>query len=104
MDEKGIILGQAQKVRVIVKRARRNPRYTQDGNREMVTMVECISADGRVIPPLYIYKGSSHTMGWHSTVKKDEDVTFAYSPKGWTDNELGLEWLERNFQKFTKDM
>jgi len=104
MDENGSVLGQAQKVKVIVRRGRRNPRYTQDENREMVTVVDCISADGRAIPPLYIYKGSSHTMGWHAAVKKDDDATFAYSPKGWTDNELGLEWLERNFEKFTKDM
>jgi len=70
----------------------------------MVTVVECVTADGRVIPPLYIYKGSSHTTGGHAAVKKDDGATFAYSLMGWTDNELGLEWLERNFQKFTKDM
>jgi len=25
-------------------------------------------------------------------------------PKRWTDNELGLEWLERNFEKHSKNM
>jgi hypothetical protein len=24
-------------------------------------------------------------------------------PRGWTDNELGLEWVEKNFDRFTKD-
>jgi len=56
----------------------------------MVTVVECVTADGRVIPPLYIYKGSSHTTGGHAAVKKDDGATFAYSLMGWTDNELGL--------------
>ena len=100
MDEKGFVMGQGQKVKVIV---RRNPR---NENRDMVTVVDCISADGRVIPPLYIYKGSAHLVGWYTAVKKEDgNVTFAYSPKGgWMDNELALEWLERNFEKFTKDM
>jgi len=104
MDEKGFVMGQAHKVKVIVRRGRRNPRYVQDGNREMVTVIECISADGRVLPPLYIYKGSSHLVGWHTNVKIKDDATFAWSPKGWTDDKLGLEWLERNFEKYTKDM
>ena len=43
-------------------------------------------------------------MGWHAGVKGEETVTFAWSSKGWTDRELGLAWLERNFAKYTKDM
>ena len=54
MDEKGFVLGQALKVKVICRKGRRNPRY---GNREMVTVIECVSADGSVLPPMYIYKG-----------------------------------------------
>ena len=61
MDEKGFMLGQALKVKVICRRGRRNPHYTQDGNREMVTVIECVSADGSVVPPIYIYKGSYRT-------------------------------------------
>jgi hypothetical protein len=95
MDEKGFILGKALKIKVIARRGRRNPRYTQDGTREMVTVVECVGADGCVLPPLYIYKGGSHTMGWHTAVQPEDQATFACSPRGWTDNELGLEWVER---------
>ena len=104
MDEKGFLLGIALKVKVICQRNRRSPRYTQDGNREIVTVIECVSAAGKVLPPMYIYKGSAHLMGWHAGVKREEAATFAWSPKGWTDRELGLEWLERNFEKYTKDM
>jgi hypothetical protein len=82
MDEKGFLLGQALKVKVICHRGRKNPRYTQDGNREMVTVIECISADGRVIPPMYIYKGSRHLLGWHTGVQDKEQATFAWSTKG----------------------
>jgi len=77
-------------VKLIVHREEKNPRYTQDGNREMTPVIEMA---GCVVPPLHIYKGTSHTLGWHS-----HGTTFAVS--GWTDDELRLEWLE----KFTKDM
>ena len=57
------MLGQTLKVKVVCRKGRRNPRYIQDGNREMVTVIECVSADGSVLPPMHIYKGSSHSMG-----------------------------------------
>jgi hypothetical protein len=104
MDEKGFMLGQALKVKVICRKGRKNPRYSQDGNREMVTVIETISADGRVLPPMYIYKGSAHLMGWHAAVQAKDEATFAWSPKGWTDRELGLEWVEKNFDKYSRDM
>lgn len=104
MDEKGFMLGQALKVKVICRKGRKNPLYTQDGNREMVTVIEAISGDGRVLPPMYVYKGAKHLMGWHAAVKAEDLATFAWSPKGWTDSFLGLEWLEKNFEFYTKDM
>jgi len=70
----------------------------------MVTVIECIAADGRVIPPMYIYKGGKHLLGWHAGVQDKEQATFAWSTKGWTDNELGLEWVEQNFEKYTTKM
>ena len=59
MDEKGFLLGIALKVKVICRRGRKNPRYSQDGNREIVTVIECVSAAGEVLTPMYIYKGSA---------------------------------------------
>jgi hypothetical protein len=99
--KRGFIIGMAQKLKVVIKKRRRDPHYTQNGNREMVTVVECISADGRVTPPLYIYKGTSHTMGNHAAVKKIDETTFCLFSEGV---ELGMEWLKRNFEMFTKDM
>jgi len=104
MDEKGFPLGHALKVTVICHGGQQNPHYTQDGNRELVTVIECISADGRVIPPVYIYKGSRHRLGWHAGVHHKEQATFAWSTKGWTDNVLGLKRVEQNFEKYTTKM
>ena len=82
MDEKGFLLGQDLKVKVICRRSQVISRYTQNGNREMVTVTECISADGIVILPMYIYKGSRHLLGWHAGMQDKERATFAWSTKG----------------------
>jgi hypothetical protein len=103
MDEKGFMLGIALKVKVICRKGRKNPRYTQSGNRELVTVIEAISADGSVLPPMYIYKGSLHLLGWHKAVQLSHEATFSCSPKGWTDQFLGMEWLQRNFNKYTEE-
>ena len=90
MDEKGFLLGITLKMKIIYRRGRKNPRYSQDENSEIVTVIECVSAAGEVLPLMYIYKGSAHLIGWHAGVKAEETATFAWSPKGWTDQELGL--------------
>jgi hypothetical protein len=38
MNEKGFMLGQALKVKVICSRCQRNPRYIQDGNRKRLQL------------------------------------------------------------------
>ena len=63
----------------------------------------CVPAGGGVLPPMHIYKGSSHRMGWHAAVQAQEKVTFAWSKTGWTDRALGQGWLARNFDKYTKE-
>jgi hypothetical protein len=103
-DEKGFLLGQGLKCRVITKRGKKSPKLTQDGSRELVTCIETISADGRVLPPMYIFKGTVHLKGWYEEVQKEDLATFATSPKGWTDSVLGLNYIANTFDKYTKDL
>ena len=77
---------------------------THNRNRYMVTVIECIAADYRLIPPMYIYKEGKHLLGWHAGVQDKEETTFALFTKGWTDNKLGLEWVEQNIEKYTMEM
>jgi hypothetical protein len=39
-----------------------NPHEMHVGTREIVTVIECIPADGRVIP-MYIYNGGKNLLG-----------------------------------------
>ena len=70
----------------------------------MLTVLESVSALGDVLPPFVVYKGKGHYMGWHLETD-DPKARFAYSKNGWTDNQLGLAWLNEHFEPktYTKD-
>ena len=59
MDEKGLIMGKSTKVKVICVRERKSPPLLKEGNRELITTVETVCADGTVLPPMLIYKGKT---------------------------------------------
>ena len=98
VDEKVFRLGISDRAKVICKRRERGMtrKLATDGNRELITVIECISGDGRVIPPFIIYKGSAHYMGWyqHLDSKATEGWKFVYTSTGWTNRVLGLEWIK----------
>lgn len=51
MDEKGFLLGLSTKAKVVCHTNRHNPQVTQDGTRELITVIESICASGYVLPP-----------------------------------------------------
>jgi hypothetical protein len=61
MDEKGCLICVIGKMRVILSRHEADSKYmTQCGNREWVSLIECISVLGRTLPPLVIFKAKQH--------------------------------------------
>lgn len=106
MDEKGFLMGLSDRCKVIVKELGRHGavKIAEDGNRELITAVECVSAVGEVLAPLLIYKGNDHFMGWHQFTKGNtsKDFKFTYSPKGWTSRTLSLAWLKDHFEPNTR--
>ncbi len=92
MDEKGLALGGADKARVICPKTSFQVYKSQDGNREWVSLIECISADGRLLAPFIIFKGKRHMKAWYD-VLEDENAHIGLSENGWTSNTLGSEWF-----------
>ena len=90
MDEKGFLMGLAAKAKVICRRGRRNPRYTCDGSRELITVLKCVSSAGHLLPPMIVTKGAHHYSGNHIRGQGTPGSVYAHSPNGWTSNELGL--------------
>jgi hypothetical protein len=103
-DEKGFMMGLATKVKVICKREKKNTCKTQIGKREMITVIETVSAGGRVLPPMIIYKGQGHYKGWTALVKAGDKAFFAVSDKGWTSRTISLDYLTNNFEPHTSTM
>jgi hypothetical protein len=51
----------------------------QQGNRDWVTLIECISATGIRLPASCIYAGTAHYKGWHSSEAIASETVFATS-------------------------
>ena len=86
---------------VTASERRVRPRSVQPGNREWVTVIEGVNAEGWAIPPFVIFKGQCHLSAWYS----DDvpcDWVIAVSDNGWTTNELGLRWLQ-HFEDHTNN-
>jgi len=75
----------------------------KDRNRELITAIATVAADGTVLPPMIIYKGKAQLMGWHIYLSEgDKETIYSFSPKGWTDQVLGAEYLKLLFDIQTK--
>ncbi|EJD32984.1 hypothetical protein AURDEDRAFT_77314, partial [Auricularia subglabra TFB-10046 SS5] len=78
MDESGFTLGVDDAEVVIGRRGAKMTYQQGTANREMVTVLVTICADGTWLPPLLVFKGKS----------------FAISESGWTDSEIALGYLD----------
>ncbi|PMD31228.1 DDE-domain-containing protein [Hyaloscypha variabilis F] len=107
-DEKGFMIGFGRSLkRIITAAALSSGRVTkarQDGSREFISCLACISAIGRWIPPALIYKGESgHLMStWVDDVTTESKAHFTVSHNGWSNNAIGLTWLKTIFERYTK--
>jgi hypothetical protein len=109
MDEKGFLIGFLQKARrVFTKEAFDSGRLrniSQDGNREWITVLATICADGTTLSPGLIYQAVSGNIqdSWLQDFDpKQQSCFFASSPTGWTNDDLGYSWLTTVFDRETK--
>jgi hypothetical protein len=108
IDEKGFIIRLMNwTYRIMTREAHESGRiqFTMtDSNREFVTLIACICADGTYTPVALIYKGESHDLqdSWVDQIEDSDEVYFAASANGWTCDSLGLQWLQKIFNPATK--
>jgi hypothetical protein len=101
MDEKGCMKGIGDSTVVIVPRRKlETPTAIQPGNRDWVSIVECISANGYLLPPFIIFEGVRIQQSWIPD-DLDDDVVIQVSPNGWTDCNIALRWI-RHFDQHTR--
>ena len=110
MDEKGFMVGAIGKQKRIFSRRLFNKKQfqqqLQDGNREWISLIACVCGDGVALPPGLIYAADSKNIQdtWVEDVKVGEHMAFfGVSTTGWTNDGLGLAWLQQVFQRFTAE-
>ncbi|KAI8648635.1 hypothetical protein NCS57_01475100 [Fusarium keratoplasticum] len=101
-DETGFMMGLIASGMVVTGAERRGrPKSVQPGNREWVTVIQAINAEGWAIQPFIVVAGQYHLASWYQESNLPGDWAIATTKTGWTDNETGLEWL-KHFDRHTK--
>ncbi|KAF1974658.1 hypothetical protein BU23DRAFT_567454 [Bimuria novae-zelandiae CBS 107.79] len=102
MDEKGVLIGIVGRSKRIFSRRmweKKEVRASlQDGNRAWITLLACICADGSALPPSLIYEAANKGIqsSWVEDIKAGEhEVFITSSSSSWTNNDIGLAWLEQ---------
>ncbi|KAJ5365290.1 hypothetical protein N7517_008176 [Penicillium concentricum] len=62
------------------------------GQSESITGIECIAADGWVMLPWFLPKGSLHMAEWYENITTP-DFRIKPTPSGYSDDEKALQWL-----------
>jgi len=120
MDEKGVQLGIGAKVAAIINRDQAAVYSVEDSNHELVTVIEVVCANGMALIPSVIFQRVCHNLEWgrpennpfsarytisppcQSLIQLTCSSSVSVSPKGWTDQELSLKWLEWDFEPNTR--
>jgi DDE superfamily endonuclease len=100
-DETGFAMGLIATAKVVTRAefyGRRS--LLQPGNREWVTAIESINANGFALPPCIIFKGKTYCEGWFENLPNS--WRFEVSQNGWTTDEISLRWLQNLFIPFTE--
>ncbi|KAF4977761.1 hypothetical protein FDECE_18313 [Fusarium decemcellulare] len=91
-DETRFLMGMIASGMVITgAEIRGRPKSVQPGNREWITVIQSINAEGQAIQPFIIGAGQYHLANGYRESNLPGDWAIATSQKGWTDNEIGLE-------------
>ena len=109
MDEKGFMIGVTSRTKHVFSRCMWEKKEVkaslQDGNRAWVTLIACVCGDGSALPPGLLYESANSTIQsrWVEETKPEvHSVLVSSSPSGWTNNEIGLAWLQQVFDRFSK--
>jgi hypothetical protein len=83
---------------VVGSSERRSIQKKQPGSRAWTSFIECISATGKALPPLVIFKGKSVQQQWFpQELSPYKGWEFTATDNTWTSESTAIEWLEKVF-------
>jgi hypothetical protein len=71
----------------------------QPGNKEWVSVIKCIGANGFILPAFFIFQGQRLQQSWVNH-RMDKHTVLHVSENGWTDRAIALAWL-KHFGQYT---
>jgi hypothetical protein len=109
IDEKGFMIGvTGSSKRIFSRRLWEEKEFTaslQDSSPEWITLLAAICADGGAPPPGLIYQAAKGNIqsSWAEDINVGKHQIFVSSSlSGWTNNDVGLAWLEQVLDRHTK--
>ena len=102
MDETGFQMGVTSTDKVICgfETKKSHAKALQPGNREWVTSIVAINASGWALPARIIFAASKHQSSlWYHELPVNYIISA--SKKGWTTDQIGIEWLHKIFEPYT---
>ncbi|GEQ71632.1 hypothetical protein JCM33374_g5318 [Metschnikowia sp. JCM 33374] len=97
-DEIAFQIGEATQSRVLTSTEIRHSSQKQIfDNSDWVSAFECINTAGEALPPYILFKGESISRCWIEDLPLHADWRYDCSPTGWTNDQVGLNWLEKMF-------
>ena len=109
MDEKGFMIGVTGRSKRVFSREQWDKKEVrdslQDGSRDWITVLASICADGTPLPPGIIFaakRGALYNTCVADVKAGEHDVFLTSSPSGWSNNDIGIAWVEQLFNRCTK--
>jgi hypothetical protein len=93
-DETGFQIGVTSGEKVIVPKDTTVVYSADPENKELITSVETLNYGGRKVPPMIIFAGAYHLRRYFKHNDLDGDITFARSESGYSNDKLGVRYLE----------
>ncbi|EJC99236.1 DDE-domain-containing protein, partial [Fomitiporia mediterranea MF3/22] len=103
MDEKGIQLGggrKGRKQKFFFGQAshQRNCTRLRDGNLQLATIIECICANGSLVPPGFVLEGKQgFCPEWFNNAQIGQEYMVSITESGWTNDFICSEWFKQIF-------
>ncbi|EKV14739.1 Transposon, putative [Penicillium digitatum Pd1] len=97
-DETGFQIGVGRDQFIITRHPKKKPCNGSVTNRESVTVLEAVSADGFVCPPLIVLSARQVLLPWFDAIDSDEHL--AVTDTGYINDTLAYQWIQL-FHKWT---
>ncbi len=94
MDETSFRIGIGGRQKVVTRTARRRAFAPSSTNRDYVTVVQCVSAGKKTLPPFVILPGKNIMEAWVINTDMLDDYSLAVSDSGYSNDALCFHWLK----------